>query len=206
MKRTLVFSLFFLTFFPLSSFPAAKNTNVITMTFPQAVIADAIRRTLPLTFNGISPKLEGTITISDISNIRIQRQMLSCHLSLTGNNLNLITNVAGQNIRLQLGSASLAFDCDAQIRYDARQRRLFIRPVAKGLNPSQALQKGDIGQGLLLFLNGQEYAVALQDLQPLVAQTSNKIITVTTRISDIRAVNGALEINLLPLITATSQQ
>lgn len=186
-----------------ASLCAATEKPHITMNFPEAVIADTLQRIVPLSFAGVSSKMEGTVTIAKISNFRLLDQQIFCHLDLVGNNLNLVTRVANQDIRLKLGSARVNFDCDAEIRYDGLQKKLFIRPVARGINGPEAIESGDIGKALLLFLNGQEFGIAINDLEPIIADASNKTITIHTKITDIRAMKGMLQVSLAPVVAAS---
>lgn len=201
MKKYILLSFILLTLTLSYSSFAAERRN-ITMNFPEEVLADTLRRVVPLTFEGMSSKMEGTVTIAKISDLRLLDRQIRCHLDLIGNNLNLITTLGNQDIRLKLGSARVNFDCDAGIRYDPGQKKLFIRPVAKGIDGAEAIQKGDIGRALLLFLNGQEFGIEIQDLEPIIAEASNKTVTIHTKIKDIQAVKGALQISLTPVVAA----
>jgi len=201
--------IFFLTLFTVnfsSPLHAAEKQNFITMNFPEAVIADALKRIVPLTFAGVSKTMEGSVTIAEISNLQLHDQKIFCHLKLMGNNLNLITTVANQDIRLKLGSAQVDFDCDAQIRYDAPRKTLFIRPVARGIVAEDALKSGDIGKALLLFLNGREFGIEMKELDPIIAEASDKTVTIQTQIMDIRTVKGALQLALAPAVSAQSRK
>jgi len=206
MKRTLLFLVLLFTCCSPLQLLAAGPKNVITLHFPEAIIANGLKKVMPLSFAGISERMEGTITIEDISQLRLENQQIFCHIKLSGRDLNLITTVANQNIRLKLGSAQVAFDCEVKIRYDPQQQKLFVRPTAQGLDETNALQEGDIGKTLLLFLNGQEFGFAIQDLAPILAETSNKRITIHTQIRDVRSVPDALQFYLAPHITAASKK
>lgn len=183
---------------------AAERRN-ITMNFPEAVLADTLQRVVPLSFAGISSRMEGTVTIANISDLRLLDKQIHCRLDLIGNNLNLITSVGSQDIRLKLGSARVDFDCEAGIRFDPEQKKLFIRPVARGIDGAEAIKQGDIGRALLLFLNGQEFGIEIQDLEPIIAEASNKTITIHTKISDISVLQGFLQISLTPEVAAASK-
>jgi len=201
-KSLLVITTAFLLLFPVSSINAAeKDPQFISMNIPGAVISNALQQILPLTLEGTSSKLEGTITIVGISDLQLHDRRIFCRIDLRGDDLDLITTVADQDIRLRLGSADLDFDCEAELRYDATLQTLYVKPIARGVQTDQALQKGEIGNALLLFLNGREFPLALEDIQPVIAEAGNKIITIETRIADIKAVEGALQFSLHPIVT-----
>jgi hypothetical protein len=54
----------------------------------------------------------------------------------------------------------------------------------------------------MLLLNGQEFPIAMENLQPIVARASNKVLTITTDITGIWIVNGALQFGLAPRISS----
>ncbi len=198
----LLFAIYFLLP-PLQLQASTPSNQYITMNLPEAVIVEILKKALPLSLKGSSSRLEGTITILNITNFHLKNQQILCHLDLMGRNLQLVTKVANQDIRLNLGEARTDFDCDARIRYDRSQQTLYIKPITKGIQGSGALSKGDIGQALLLLLNGREFPIAMQNLKPIIARASNKIITINTNIVDVRAVEGALQLSLLPVISSS---
>jgi hypothetical protein len=184
----------------------AKN-QLITMNLPDAVIAEALKRVLPLALNSSSSGLEGVITIVGITNFRVKDQQILCHLDLMGDNLHLVTSVANQDIRLKLGSARLDFDCEARIRFDAVREILFIRPTAGDMQSSSVLGKGEIGQAIIdLLVNGREFSVSMQGLKPIMAETSDKVITIRTNIVDIKAVEGALQCSIAPAVSTAPRK
>lgn len=184
----------------------AAPDQYITMNLPEAVIAEALKRVVPLSLDSASSRLEGTITVVNITDFQIKDKQIRCHLDIMGTDLELVTKVASQDIRLKLGSARIDFDCDAHIRYDAAKKTLYIRPIASGIQNQDEPSKGDIGQTLLLFLNGQEFPLTMQDLDPIITEASNKIITIETEIVDITSVEGALQLSLAPNVTASPRQ
>lgn len=191
---------FFSLLIPLQLQAATPTENIrdkyITLNLPETVVARALEHALPLSLKGSSSMLDGTITIVTISNFRVKKQQIFCHLDLVGSNLHLVTKVANQNIRLKLGSARVTFDCEVRIRYDKTRQILYIRPTSRGAQGTDALSKGDISQALALLLNGQEFPIAMQNIKPIIAEASDKIITIKTDIVDIKAIKGALQISL----------
>jgi hypothetical protein len=184
----------------------AKN-QLITMNLPDAVIAEALKHVLPLSLNSSSSGLEGVISIVGITNFRVKDQQILCHLDLMGDNLHLVTSVANQDIRLKLGSARVDFDCEAAIRFDAGRQILFIRPTADAVQSSSVLGKGEIGQAIIdLLVNGREFSVSMQGLKPIMAETSDKVITIRTNIVDIKAVAGALQCSIVPAVSTAPRK
>lgn len=180
---------------------AEENTNNrIVMNIPEALIEDVVDKIMPLTFDADSSRLEGTITIEKISSLSLQQQRISGHITVSGQDLSLVTSVAGQDIRLKLGSAHVDFDSDADLRFDRKKQTLYIRPLVDDINAEEALQDGDIGKAILLFLHGREFPLELRDIKPVLAETANKTITVSTHIADIRVIPDSLQLSLIPVV------
>ena len=180
---------------------AAADNQYITVNLPEAVIQNSLTHILPLTLDAATINTEGTITIEEVSDLRLTDQHISALIKLHGNDLIVKTRVADQAIRLQLGSASANFDCDADLRYSASQQTLYVRPRPRNKEAEDALREGDIGAALLMLLNGREFPIALHDIKPIIAEASDKTITIQTRIADISSVPGALRLRLFPVIS-----
>ncbi|MFN2354386.1 MAG: hypothetical protein ABR512_07670 [Desulfopila sp.] len=179
--------------------------NRITLDIPEPLIEDIIDKILPLTFADDSSRLEGTITIEQISNLSLQQQRISGHITINGQDLSLVTSVANQDIRLKLGSAHVDFDSDADLRFDRKKQTLYIRPLVDGIDAEEALQNGDIGKAILLFLHGREFPLDLRDIEPILAETADKTIAVNTHIADIRVIPGSLQLSLVPVVEVIAQ-
>lgn len=205
MKKTLL-TLLTLLFCTTGQLFAADRETCITLLFPEAILNKTMQQVLPLSFKSTNAKMEGTITISEISDIRITGGRVSCHLNLAGQNLSLIASLNGQAIKLKIGDAHVDFNCVSQIRYDAQRKSLFIMPTANDIDTSQALQSGDISKSMLTFFNGHEFEIKLQDIAPLITEVSGKIITLQSDIQAINPINGAFEILLTPRVTVSQKR
>ena len=63
----------------------------------------------------------------------------------------------------------------------------------KNLSPGGKDANADIGQALVALLNGREFPITLQNLDPIIAKSGAKTITINTRITDIRAQPKAID-------------
>lgn len=187
---------------PCYQLQAKTSDKYITVTLPQTVIQDSIARIVPLTLNVATDQVEGLITIEKISGLQLKEQHITAQILLHGDNMIIKTMIGNQEIRLQLGSATTDFACDAALRFDAAQQTLYIRPLPRELEKDKSLKEGNIGEALLILLDGREFPIELKDIQPIIAETSNKTITIQTRVADIRSTPEALQLKLLPVISA----
>lgn len=200
MRHYFITALIFL--FLISGTFSAYARDEITLTLPAGVITNAAKAVLPLKVDAHSKTIEGDITIIDIRNLVLTEGHLACSLKLAGNNLALVTELAGHEIKLKVGSLEVEFDTVAEIRFDAKQQILFVKPVVKDLATSGSGANGDIGQALVALLNGREFPIKIDKLQPIVAKAGIKTITINSTIGNIAALRDALELSLVPKIGA----
>jgi hypothetical protein len=180
--------------------PAAAE-EVITLMLPQAVIAKAFAALLPLPIDARSKSVQGDIVIKNIRDFQLGNNQLACRLHLAGSNLNLVTDIAGHEIKLKVGAVEIEVQANATLRYDAGQQTLFVKPVVRNLSPASGKNaNADIGQALVALLNGQEFPVTLQNLAPIIAKSGAKTITINTRITDITTQPETLKLSLVPVI------
>ena len=178
----------------------AGTGQYITLEVPEAVIARAITAMLPLNIDAHSKNIRGDITILDISELQLSNRHLACRLHLAGNNLAFLTEIAGHEIRLKVGSVEIDFRADAALRFDARKQLLYIKPVIRNVSAKGDGRNGEIGQALIGLLNGREFPVTIQELDPIIARTGTKTVIISTKITDIQARKDHLQFRLTPAV------
>ncbi len=198
-KNTPLLSLILL----LTSFPAmaSEKQYYITMHIPQSVIRQTLAEITPLSVQTASKNLEGTITIARIAKLKLEHNKILARVHLIGDKLNVITQVAGQNIRLQLGRAEVEIDCQVQVRYNAKNKTLYLRPLAKNIEGADTLKQGDVGESLLILFHNKEFPVTVQELKPILAKAANTSIVIEPRIANIQVVEQAIQMLFIPKIT-----
>lgn len=199
--HTLTLTLLTLSFFLK---PAHANDH-ITLNLPEKVIAEAVTAMLPLNIDAHSKSIQGNITIININALEITDQHLACQLHLAGTNLAFLTEIAGHEIKLKVGSVEIDFKANAALRFDAAKQTLFIKPVVKDVTTDGDGKNGEIGQALIALLNGREFPVSMQNLDPLIAEAGAKTVTITTKIVDIQAKQDAIQFQLIPSVTSKAK-
>jgi len=197
------FILFFFTLLTLTALciPLAAE-DVITLNLPESVIAKATKAILPLSIDAHSKSIEGDITIINISELQLTENLLACRLHLAGTKLALLTEIAGHEIKLKVGSVEIDFKTEAEIRFDQKEQLLFIKPVVKDVAAGEKGSNADIGQALVAVLNGREFPITMQDIKPLIARAGSKTITINSSIANIEAKPKSIQLSLLPVVTA----
>jgi hypothetical protein len=202
MNRGIAVVFFLLTLImPELLFAASAKDKTILLNVPESVLAQAIEGMVPFDIDPAAPGLQGSSTVSRIDDLKITEQNIFCKLRLSGKKLQILTEIAGHQINLKVGEIELNFNCIAHLRYDSAKQILYIKPTLSDIS-SPKPSNTDIGGTLLPILNEHEFPVTLRDLQPLIADTSDKTIAITMHIADIRAVNGALQLNIVPQISS----
>lgn len=174
----------------------------IRLTIPQSVITEVTRTLLPIDIDTHSKSINGDITIIDISNVKLTDNHLACRLHLAGNNLALMTEIAGHEIKLKVGSIELDVTTDSALRFDAEKQILYLRPTIKNVGAGGSGPNGEIGKALIAMLNGREFPINMQKLDPLVAKAGAKTVTIHNEIVNIEAKPKFIQLSLKPVITA----
>jgi hypothetical protein len=183
----------------------AAMARMIGLSVPAPVISEALEKALPLAIDTNSSTLRGAITIIQISNLQIREQGISCRMSLQGDDMQLHTEVGGHVLKLKVGSIQLGLQCNAALRYDASKQLLYIKPVISDLKASSTAAGGDIDALLMGFLNNREFPVKMKQMQPLIAETSGKNITVNMNIAGVHTGQGVLFFDIMPQIQSSGQ-
>ena len=176
--------------------------ELITLNLPETIIARATKAILPLRIDANSKSIQGDIHIINISELQLTDHHLSCRLHLAGNNLAFLTEIAGHEIKLKVGSVEIDFKTDAAIRFNAKKQTLYIKPMVKDVAAGGTGSNADIGQALIALLNGREFPITMQELDPLIARAGSRIVTINSTIANIEAKPKSIQVSLRPVITA----
>ncbi len=183
---------------------ADSQKDIIRMNVPVSVVKSAVDKSIPLDFKIDSDTLLGSIFIEKIENLRFQKDKLSSHISISGHDLKIVTSIGGHNLHMKIGTLSMGFQCDATIRFDAPSQTLFLKPIITDLQSSND-QKTDIASAIVLLFNNREFPLHIDKLKPFVADTGNKVLTVSMNIAEIKVQPDSLLLSITPTIQATGK-
>jgi hypothetical protein len=179
----------------------AAPAETITLNLPESVLANAVKAALPLDVESQSKSLRGTIKILGINNLQLGDKILSCRLHVAGSNLQIVSELAGHQINLKVGEVELDFDCTARLRFDAAKQVLYIKPVIDKVKAGKDAGQGDLGQALVSLMNGREFPISMEEMEPLIARTGSKTLIITMKFVNIQARRDLLQFSLLPKIS-----
>ena len=89
---------------------------------------------------------------------------------------------------------------NAGLRFDPAKQMLYVKPVISDLQASSTTAQGDINDILMAYLNNREFPVKMQQMEPLIAETSGKTININMNIVGIHTRQGILQFDILPHI------
>lgn len=180
---------------------SADNTNQknIVITLPAETVLASLKKMLPLNIPSQNEQLQGDIVLESLDRLVIHDSIISAHGVLSGKNLMMVTNIAGQDIQLRVGEVHLPMTCDLQTRFDPVQRKLFVTPRFPEAGRGNTNQEASLTP-LLGALGGREYPVDLDALQLLNIKIGAKSIPIAMEPIKIAAMDNALIFHLLPRI------
>lgn len=179
--------------------------RMITLSVPDTVLSQALDKSLPIAIDTTSSTLSGAITIVKISDLKLQDKGLSCRIALKGDDMHLNTEIGNHVIKLKVGSIELNLQSDAVLRFDPAKQILYVKPVISDLKAKSTAAQGDIDAILMAFLNNREFPVKMQQMEPLIAETSGKTINISMNIVGIRTQQGSLQFDIQPQIQCMSR-
>ena len=192
--------LFFLCIAALGSAPSvhATQTPPVTITLPASTLHKTLSDMLPLPLEQTGNKFQGTITVDSIGKLTIHENLISLEGQVSGKDMQLTTNIGGQDIKLKLGKLVLPVTCDISLRYDPQKKTLFLTPRFQ--NPTHGTSNS--AKTLLPLLNSlgnKEYPVKLDKISPLNAKIGSKSISLHMEPVDIKAGNNEMILKLQPI-------
>ena len=183
-----------------------NNLEAITLTIPESMLAEAVRQSLPVLIDPGSDTVEGSISIESIDNLQLGDQQISALITLIGNDIKIKTTIAGQQLRLKLGTVKLDFNITADTRYDGSSQTLFIKPTVTDLKTQDGQTGDELGNLLIGLFNGREFPLAIDKLQPIITDTGSKKLAIEMQINNVTISTDLLTMRLLPLIKTIKQK
>jgi len=182
-----------------------KGLDAITLTIPESVLAEAVKQSLPVPIDTGSDTVAGSISIENIDQLQLEKQQISALVTLIGNDIQIKTTIAGQQLRLKVGDVKLEFNITADTRYDAPSQTLFIKPTVTDLKTEKGQSGDELGSLLAGLFNGREFPLAIDRLQPIITDTGSKKLAIGMQIKNVTIARNLLTLHLLPQIKTIKQ-
>ncbi len=200
-----ILTAFIITLFTGTLAQTSPTRETITMTVPDIIINDVIQKSLPVEIPIQSKTLLGSVSIDAIKNLQLKKGSFSGHITLSGHQLNLVTSIAGHDLRMKIGSLTMAFQCDATIRFDSKSQTLFLKPVITDMQ-SDDKAKTEVTSLISQLFNNREFPLQQENLQPIIADLGDKLLHIAMQIDNIDIQPGLLHLQVRPQITTTTKQ
>lgn len=185
--------------FLLSIIPVLANSSTISLTIPEATLAETVTQIVPLELDTNSDTVTGKIHITNISDIELNDGQLACNISLSGKELKVITKIGSTKFALNIGETQVTLATKAAIRYDKTSRSLFITPSFDNVSSSSENQ---LGAAILPLIDGKELQISIDQIKPFVAETISKDITLNMVLEDIIINSDEIEAIFTPNVSS----
>ncbi len=204
-KTPTIVLLLLLLCYPLSVPVQAKNeigtNDDILLAIPASVVHRIVAAVVPVQLNTESSILTGVITVEKLEDLKFTSQSIACQVTLSGKDIHLVTELLGNQIRVKVGNVSLELGCQAFVRFDEKKQTLFVKPVLNEVNTGSGEGGAELGQALTTLLDGREFPIKLNEIAPLVAEVSNKTISVHSHVKRVRVNSKGIMLNMIPVIS-----
>ncbi len=177
----------------------SQGQRDIVITLPAETVLAALQKILPLSIPSQNEQLQGDIILESLDRLVIHDNIIAVHGVLSGKNLMVVTNIAGQNIQLRVGEVRLPMTCDLLTRFDPARKKLFVTPRFSDTGSGNNNQEDSLAP-LLGALGGREHAVNLDALQLLNIKVGARSIPIAMEPVKIVGTDNALIFHLLPQV------
>ena len=206
MFKKILLLLVFSSVFVGSPVHCGANTDVVTLNMPESVLREAVRQSLPFEIDTSSQSIDGTVFVKNIDNLELNDRSLSALLVLAGKEISVSTKIAGHQLRLNVGDVEIECTISALVRYDEMSSTLYIKPSVSEYSASGNGQGNELGNLLVALLNGREFPVKVEKLQPLITDLGARQLAVDLMIQDIIVSENMMSFNFKPSIHTISPE
>ncbi|RJX28485.1 MAG: hypothetical protein C4531_11855 [Desulfurivibrio sp.] len=180
--------------------PAVSSEQVVSITMPAEVLRQTISDSLPLPIEPQNHYMEGSIVVDSLEKLQINGKSIFLQGVVLGRDIAMKTRIAGQDVKMKLGSVKLPVRCELFLRFDKQQKILFVTPVFPEAEKDASADSADILLPLLHSLGGREYPIALDSIEPFLFRVGDRTIPVKLMPADIQTVKGAMVIKMIPRV------
>jgi hypothetical protein len=167
----------------------------MTIAIPEELMAEFINDTLPVKITR-KKSFSGVIWIESIDRLKIGNDKISFSMKMHGENIGYKKKIGKKPVELNFGDVRLAFECEASIRYDKGRNVLYVKPeIIQEKADEQVLVPL-----LAALIEGREFPIEIQKLEPLVTKIGDKSLTINMDISSIFTLDSILFIGIRPKV------
>lgn len=183
-----------------------EHSSVVTLSMPEAVLREAVAQSLPFEIDTSSQSIDGKVFVKKIDNLQLNDRSLSALLVLAGKDVSIATKIGGHQLRLNVGDVEIECNMSALVRYEQKSSTLFVKPAVSDYSASGNGQGNELGTLLISLLNGREFPVKIEKLQPLVTDLGDRQLAVDLMIQDIIISENMMRFNFEPSIKSLAGQ
>ena len=203
------FSIWIVVFYIFShaahTFAQARKTQNITLVVHETGTANLIEGLLPYSID-FGKGFSGSFWIKSIENINIEKGKVLFSTYIYGKDIKYTTKIANQAVSVEVGHINLHNNWETSLRFDTKEKILYVKPHIEGPNNNKDLSPGDmLLNALLQGLSDLEFPISLKDLKPITTEIDSTKITIQMDIVDIYTDNDMLYIETKPTAKKTNK-
>lgn len=184
--------------------PCQAKMSAMTIALPEDVVKQSLQDILPLNLDETSRYVEGKLVLTSINKVVMGENSAIVEGLVNGENINIITRVGDQDLRIKVGNLHLPLTCDLTFRYDVKGKTLYVNPRLRPPVSGSATDMANSVTSLLTLFNNREYPISLTSLQTLKAKIGNQDISVDMQPVDIRVSQGQLIVKMVPRLSKSN--
>ena len=197
--------IFFIAFQATFTFAQAGKIQNITLVVPETGISDLIKGLLPYSID-FGKGFSGSFRIKSIDNINIEKGKVLFSTYIHGKDIKYTTKIVNQAVSVEVGHIKLHNNWETSLRYDKKEKILYVKPNIEGPNNNKDLSPGDmLLNALLQGLSDLEFPISLKDLKPITTEIDSTKITIKMDVIDIYTDNDMLYIETKPTAEKTNK-
>ncbi|MEW6289270.1 MAG: hypothetical protein AB1545_05375 [Thermodesulfobacteriota bacterium] len=190
---------FFLVFLS-GSKQIGASEQVLTITMPAEILRQIISDSLPIPVEPQNNYMEGSIVVDSLEKLQINEKSIFIQGVVLGRDIAMNTKIAGQTVKMELGSVKLPVTCELFLRFDKQKKILFVTPVFPKVEKKASSDSADILLPLLSSLGGKEYPVSFDSMEPFLFKLGTRNIPVKLVADDIQTMKGTMVIKMIPKV------
>lgn len=182
----------------LNTFAKGDDAEDMSLILTTESVAKFVAELLPYEIN-LDEKLSGLI-IKSIDNLKIEENKISFSLLIYGENITYSAKMGTKTVSMEIGSVNLRSDWESTLRFDVDKKVLYIKPqLINPVDTKKANHNEILINSLFIVFSDVEYAIDLQETEPIRTEFLDKFLTVKFDISNIMTANNKMTIKFRPI-------
>ena len=171
----------------------------MTLVVPETGIANLLKGLFPYAID-FGKGFSGAFWIKSIDNIDIKENRVLFSTTIYGEDIKYTAKIADRAVAIEVGKINLHNNWNTALRYDAKEKILYVKPHVEESAKTNGLSHGDmLLNALLMGLSDLEFPIEMKDIQPIATEMNGTNIIINVEILNIYAEGDKLFIEFRPM-------